>query len=139
MVGSEGTLVTITEAKLKLVRKPKFRALSVIHFDDLIESMEATVATLEMEPAAVEHIGSMIIRQAQSNLAYSRITDFIEGEPEALLVVEMIAETEPELMAKLERLEARVKREGLGYAMPRLIKPSGPGEGCGMCGRRGWG
>ena len=26
-------------------------------------------------------------------------------------------------MAKLERLEARVKREGLGYAMPRLIKP----------------
>ena len=66
----------------------------------------------------------MIIRQAQSNLAYSRITDFIEGEPEALLVVEVIAETEPELMAKLERLEARVKREGLGYAMPRLIKPS---------------
>ena len=124
VVGSEGTLVTITEAKLKLVDKPKFRALSVIHFDDLIESMEATVATLEMEPAAVEHIGSMIIRQAQSNLAYSRITDFIEGEPEALLVVEVIAESEPELMAKLDRLEARIKREGLGYAMPRLIKPA---------------
>ena len=97
VVGSEGTLVTITEAKLKLVKKPKLRALSVIHFHDLIESMEATVATLEMEPAAVELIGSMIIKQAQSNLAYSRITDFIEGEPEALLVVEVIAESEPEL------------------------------------------
>ena len=124
VVGSEGTLVTITEAKLKLVKKPKLRAISVIHFNDLIESMEATVATLEMEPAAVELIGSMIIRQARSNLAYSRMTDFIEGDPEALLVVEMIADSEPELMAKLERLEARVKREGMGYAMPRLIKPS---------------
>ena len=57
--------------------------------------MEATVATLEMDPAAVELIGSMIIRQARSNLAYSRMTDFIEGDPEALLVVEVIADSEP--------------------------------------------
>lgn len=124
VVGSEGTLVTITEAKLTLVQKPKLRALSVIHFHDLIESMEATVTTLETEPAAVELIGSMILRQAQSNLAYSRITDFIEGDPEALLVVEVVAETEPELMYKLEQVEERMKRQGLGYAMPRLIKPS---------------
>ncbi len=124
VVGSEGTLLTITEAKLKLVKRPTLRALSVIHFNDLIQSMEATVATLETDPAAVELIGSMIIRQAKSNLAYSRITDFIEGDPEALLVVEVVAESEAELMAKLERLEQRVKREGLGYAMPRLIEPS---------------
>ena len=124
VVGSEGTLVTITEAKLKLVPKPKLTALSVIHFNDLLESMEATVATLETEPAAVEMIGSMIIRQAKSNLAYSRITDFIQGDPEALLVVEVIADTEPELIAKLERLETRLKRDKLGYAMPRLIKPA---------------
>lgn len=124
VVGSEGTLVTITEAKLALVPRPKLRALSVIHFDNLIESMEATVATLEMDPAAVELIGSMIIRQAKSNLAYSRITDFIQGDPEALLVVEVVAETEPELMSKLERLEQRIRRDRLGYAMPRLIKPA---------------
>ena len=124
VVGSEGTLLAITEAKLKLVKKPPFRALSVIHFNDLIQSMEATVATLETDPAAVELIGSMIIRQAKSNLAYSRITDFIEGDPEALLVVEVVGDTEAETLAKLERLERRVKREGLGYAMPRLIKPA---------------
>ena len=131
VVGSEGTLVTITEAKLKLVQKPKFRALSVIHFDDLIESMEATVATLEMEPAAVEHIGSMIIRQAQSNLAYSRITDFIEGEPEALLVVEVIAESEPELMAKLERLGGAGEARGAGVRDAATHQARGPGEGVG--------
>ena len=44
VVGSEGTLVTITEATLKLVPRPRFKSLAVIHFNELIESMEATVA-----------------------------------------------------------------------------------------------
>ena len=78
VVGSEGTLLTITEAKLKVVSIPKIKGLGVLHCNDLNESMEATVAAIEMEPAAVELIGSMIIKQAQSNLAYSRLTSFIE-------------------------------------------------------------
>lgn len=124
VVGSEGTLLTITEAKLRLVPKPKFTGLSVLHFDDLIQSMEATVTALELDPAAVELIGSMILRQAQSNLAYARMTDFIVGEPEALLVVEMTGETESELVSKLETLEGRIQRSGTSYAMPRLVTAS---------------
>ncbi len=123
VVGSEGTLVTITEAKLRIVPIPAVRGLTVIHFSDLFESMEATVATLETDPAAVELIGSMIIRQARENLEYSRLTDFIEGDPEALLVVEMIGNSEAEVESKLDALERRVKRSGLGYAMPRLMRP----------------
>ena len=38
VVGSEGTLVTITEAKLKLVDRPKVTGLGVLHCHDLIES-----------------------------------------------------------------------------------------------------
>ncbi|MCH9037827.1 MAG: FAD-binding protein [Chloroflexi bacterium] len=124
VVGSEGTLVTITEAKLRLVPMPKFKALSVLHFDDLIESMEATVIALEIDPSAVELIGSMILRQAQSNLAYARMTDFIVGQPEALLVVELTGETESELNSKLDDLEGRMRRGGMGYAMPRLTSAS---------------
>ena len=120
VVGSEGTLVTITEAKLKVVPQPKVRGLAAIHFNELIESMEATVATLELEPAAVEHIGSMILRQAKANLAYSRMTDFIEGDPDSLLVVELIGDTEAEVTDKLDKLEARMNRENLGYAFVRL-------------------
>ncbi|MCH7653617.1 MAG: anaerobic glycerol-3-phosphate dehydrogenase subunit C, partial [Chloroflexi bacterium] len=112
-----------TEAKLRLVPKPKMTALAVIHFHELIESMEATVATLEMGPAAVELIGSMIIRQAKSNLAYSRMTDFIDGDPDALLVVELNGESEKELNSKLDDLERRMARDGLGYTVRRLMKP----------------
>ena len=123
VVGSEGTLVAVTEAKLRVVPRPAARGLSVLHFSDLFESMEATVATLETDPAAVELIGSMIIRQARENLEYSRLMDFIEGDPEALLVVEMVGSSEAEVESKLDALERRVRRSGLGYAMPRLTTP----------------
>ena len=123
VVGSEGTLVAITEAKLRTVLRPKMKALGVLHFNDLIESMEATVATLELDPAAVEHIGSLILRQARTNLKYARMMDFIEGNPEAVLVVEFVGESEAELEAKLDGLEGRMKRGRLGYAIRRLTDP----------------
>jgi FAD/FMN-containing dehydrogenase len=40
IVGSEGTLGTIVEAKMRLVPKPKYTAMDVIHFDDDIEALE---------------------------------------------------------------------------------------------------
>ena len=123
VVGSEGTLLTITEAKLKVVSIPKIKGLGVLHCNDLNESMEATVAAIEMEPAAVELIGSMIIKQAQSNLAYSRLTSFIEGSPEALLVIELIADTDLELQAKFDELETGMQKGGWGYKLLRMTDP----------------
>ena len=123
VVGSEGTLVAITEAKLRIVPRPRMKALAVLHFSELQESMEATVAILELDPAAVELIGSMIIRQARTNLEYSRMMDFVEGDPDALLAVELVGESESELRARLDDLEERMKRLGLGYAVRRLTTP----------------
>ena len=124
VVGSEGTLLAITEAKLRIVPRPKMKALAVLHFRELIESMEATVAVLELEPAAVELIDSMIIRQARTNLEYSRKMDFIEGDPEALLVVEVTGDSLAELEAKLDELDERVARSGLGFAIRKITRPA---------------
>ena len=123
VVGSEGTLATITEAKLALVPRPRAKALAVLHFTDMMEAMEATVAALELDPAAVELIGSMILQQARSNLEYSRMMDFVEGEPDSLLVVEMVGESPAEVESKLDRLEERMRRGGLAYAVKRLTRP----------------
>tara|TARA_Y100000996_G_scaffold408426_1_gene387474 strand:- start:1436 stop:4333 length:2898 start_codon:yes stop_codon:yes gene_type:complete len=120
VVGSEGTLLTITEAKLRIVPIPKVKCLAVLHCNELIESMEATVASLEINPGAVELIGSMIIKQAQSNLTYSRITDFISGSPEALLVIELVADSNKELDDKFEKLKKLVKSGGWGYELTKL-------------------
>ena len=124
VVGSEGTLLTITEATLKLVPRPRFKGLAVIHFHELIESMEATVAVLELDPTAVEHIGGMILNQAQANLEYSRMTGFIEGRPDSLLVVEFTGESASEVEAKIDACAAHMAKRGLGYSTKKLISPA---------------
>jgi len=122
-VGSEGTLITITEAKLKVVPIPKVKGLAVLHCNELIESMEATVAALEMGPSAIELIGKMILRQAQTNLAYARITDFIQGNPEALLAIEMVADSDDELDSKFQKLKERIRQGGWGYDLLIMTDP----------------
>ena len=123
VVGSEGTLLTITEATLRIVPRPKHKGLAVVHFKSLIASMEATVALLELEPAAIELMDDMIVRQARTNLEYSRLTDFIDGDPAAILLVEVTGDTEGEVGSKLDRIEQRMARGGMGYAVRRFSGP----------------
>ena len=124
VVGSEGTLATVTECVLKLVPAPAFTGLAVVHFGELIESMEATVTALELNPAAVEHIGSMILRQAQANLEYSRMTGFIDGHPNSLLVVEFTGDSESEVMSKIDACADLMAKRKQGYSVRRLTSPS---------------
>jgi FAD/FMN-containing dehydrogenase/Fe-S oxidoreductase len=119
VVGSEGTLLTITEAKLALVTTPAYKRLAVLHFNSVAESMEATVAVLDLAPAAVELIDSMIVRQAAANLEYSRQMGFVQGDPEALLLVEVVGDSDAEVESKLDALDAK----GLGYATTRVADP----------------
>ena len=120
IVGSEGTLATVTEAKLNLVPRPKTTALMVVHFRGLIEAMEATVATLEHGPAAVELMGQLILDQMRISVGYARRSTFIEGEPEAVLLVEAAGDTEAEVTAKLDEIENSLRRGGMGYAFVKV-------------------
>lgn len=121
IVGSEGTLATIVGAKLKIVPKPEYKALSVLHFRNLIEAMEATVAVMELGPSAVELMDDMIVRQARSQLEYSRMMGFVHGDPAALLLVEMVGDSVKEVESKLDDVEVRMSRSGLTYAIQRVV------------------
>ena len=123
-VGSEGTLVAVTEAKLKLEPIPKVKGLAVLHFTDISSAMEATVATLEQNPDAVEHMGDMIISQARKSLGFARNLTFLEGNPTDILVVEMTGDSEAEVHSKLDKLDERMKTGGRPYATTRLMKAS---------------
>ena len=46
VVGSEGTLCVVTEAKVNLVPRPTMTALSILHFSDIVQASEAIVEVL---------------------------------------------------------------------------------------------
>ena len=50
VVGSEGTLCAVVEARLNLVELPEYKGLVVVHFHDLVEAMEANLTALETAP-----------------------------------------------------------------------------------------
>ncbi len=123
IVGSEGTLATIVEAKMRLVPKPKWTAMDVIHFDDDIEALEAAQAILETAPYALESTDSMILDLARGNIVQSQRLGFVQGKPSSLLMVEYAGETEEEVRSQVQKLEEVRKRENIGYAATLAFKP----------------
>ena len=126
IVGSEGTLATVTESKINLVPIPKMTALNVIHFETLVESMEAVAPILECKPTAIELIDDTIINMTKGSAAFSKTSDFIQKNakgngPGAILAVEFYGESPQELISQLDNIEKKMISKGLGYAFVRCI------------------
>ncbi len=115
VVGSEGTLLTILDAKVRLVKRPRATAVDVIHYRDMQEALESSQAILETGPYAVEVTDKVILDLARNNIEQSRRMGWVQGDPEAIMIVEYTGETEAEAKAKIEALEARRARDRFGY------------------------
>lgn len=122
VVGSEGTLATVVEARVQLHRLPRVTGLAVLHFDGMLPALEAGVEVLELRPNCVELVDRMILRLARESLAYSRRLHFVEGEPEALILVEFSGDSRGEVKSRFDRLEALLG--GRGQPMLRIFDPA---------------
>ena len=123
IVGSEGTLATVVEAKMRLVSKPKWTAMDVIHFSDDIEALECAQLILQTHPYAMESTDKMVLNLARGNIEQSRKLGFVQGTPDSLLMVEYAGATEAEVRDQVDKLEALRKREKIGYAATLAFKP----------------
>jgi Fe-S oxidoreductase/FAD/FMN-containing dehydrogenase len=123
LVGSEGTLATIVEAKMRLVPKPKWTAMDVIHFNDDIEALECAQIVLQTKPYAMESTDKMVLNLARGNIEQSRKLGFVQGTPDSLLMVEYAGESEDEVKEQVHKLEELRKRESIGYAATLAFKP----------------
>src|SRR5437667_301060 len=124
VVGSEGTLLTIVEARVRLVQRPRTTALDVIHYRDLQEALESSQSILETGPYAVELTDKMILDLARENIEQSQRMGFVQGDPAAILIVEYAGESDAEVRAKVAELEARRQRERFGYAATLAFDPA---------------
>ena len=122
ITGSEGTLAAIVEAEIDLVPVPKATALMVAHFRGLMEALEATQVILEARPSAVELIDRIVLDMTRGTQEYRRRMTFVEGDPDALLLVEYQGESAREVASMFDDAEAKLRRAGKGYAYLKLTE-----------------
>ncbi|MDR2272262.1 MAG: FAD-binding protein [Sphingobacterium sp.] len=122
LAGSEGTLAIVTVAKLRLMDlPPKELGLLCVHFADMVECMHGNVIALNHRPEASELVDKYIMDFTVGHPTYKYNRFFIEGDPQALLIVEFRGDTAAETEAKAMALKAELIEKGLGYAYPYII------------------
>ena len=120
IAGSEGTLFLGVEFELSCDPLPPPGALMCAHFASVTDALRATLLALRHRPAAVELIDRHILACARGNLAQAKNRFFVEGDPGAILVIELRRESRADIEAELAALEGELRAAGLGYAFPVL-------------------
>ena len=106
LCGSEGTLAAITSAELKIVPLPKQKGLALIFFASVAEAMEATVALLDLKPAAIEHLDRVLLDQTRGQREFQAARDLLELEfkpCQSILAVEFFDDVDDPLAALAKR------------------------------------
>ncbi|MBO0776819.1 MAG: FAD-binding protein, partial [Actinobacteria bacterium] len=121
VVGSEGTLVTVTEATVGLVPAPRHQVIAVGHFRSAQAAIEATGDALACHPAAVELMDRMILGLARTKIEYAELTSLLTGDPGALLFVTFFGNTAAEALAGADELQRLWARHGHAYHVLRAV------------------
>ncbi len=121
LAGSEGTLAFVTEIKVSLdVLPPKEIMVVCGHCDTLDKSFEANLVALKHHPTAIELMDGDILELSKGNVEQQKNRFFVEGNPAALLITELRADTREELNALAEALEKDLLESGLVYLNTRV-------------------
>lgn len=120
LCGSEGTLAFVTSTTLHLVQKKKYKALLIPHFNKLQDALRATVSVVEKKPSAVELVDHNILAATKENPEQNRNRFFVDGDPGFILMIECLADSKDEVLAKAEVIRKSIKG---AYACPVLSEP----------------
>ena len=105
LAGSEGTLAAIISADLKIVPLPPERGVGLLFFPTAAEAMQATPQLLDLMPAAIEHVDSLLLDQTRGQREFQAARNLLELDVkscESVLIVEFF-EDAPTRLAELQK------------------------------------
>ena len=123
LAGSEGTLAFITEIKVDLdPLPPKEKMVVCAHCDTLQKSFWGNLVALKYHPSAVELMDRNILELSKQNVEQQKNRFFVQGDPAAILIIELRGETRAEIDAVANQLEKALieNEEKLVYACSRV-------------------
>ena len=117
--GSEGTLCFATRIKLHVdPLPPAHLGLVCGHFNTIDEALRANLIALEFNPSASELMDHYILECTKANPEQRLNRFFVEGDPGAILVVELRSDSAEDLASQAQACEAAMRKAGLGYHFP---------------------
>ncbi|MEY2761132.1 MAG: (S)-2-hydroxy-acid oxidase [Bacteroidota bacterium] len=119
LAGSEGTLCFATRIKLHVdPLPPAHLGLVCGHFNTIDEALRANLIALKFNPSASELMDHYILECTKANPEQRMNRFFVEGDPGAILVVELRSDSAEDLAAQAQACEAAMRAAGLGYHFP---------------------
>ena len=90
------------------------------HCDDLMKSFEGNLVALRHHPTAIELMDGDILELSKGNAEQQKNRFFVDGDPAALLITELRADTREELDRRADTLEKDLLESGLIYKCTRV-------------------
>ncbi|WP_202617461.1 FAD-binding and (Fe-S)-binding domain-containing protein [Roseimaritima sediminicola] len=118
IVGSEGTLALVLDAKVRLTPLPSATALCVVHFDDLVTALQSVDTMLQFHPSTVELLDATVMREAKINPATRDMAYFVSGDPHAVQIVEFFGRDAAEARQRCEQFATAMREKRIGYSWP---------------------
>ena len=120
--GSEGTLAFTTQITLKLDKLPPQESVMVAaHFDSIEACLSAVELTMKHNLYTCEMMDKTILDCTKHNKTQQENRQFIVGDPQAILMCEIKADTLNEIKTLADNLILDIEKSGLSYAFPKLI------------------
>ena len=124
LVGSEGTLAFFTGLQLELQPIPAQKVLGVCHFPTFHQAMDSAQHIVKLDPSAVELVDRTMIDLAREIPMFRATVDrFVQGEPEALLLVEFAGDDRNRQLSQLKLLVELMADLGFPNAVVEAIEP----------------
>ena len=123
LAGSEGTLAFITEIKIDLdPLPPKEKMVVCAHCDTLQKSFLGNLVALKFHPTAIELMDRNILELSKQNVEQQKNRFFVQGDPAAILIIELRGDTREEIDAIADEMEQALIQndEHLVYACSRV-------------------
>ena len=119
--GSEGTLAFSTSITLQLDALPPKESIMVCsHFTSINESLIATLTAMKHNLYNCELMDKTILDCTKNNREAAQSRFFLQGDPEAILMLEVSANTIEETEILADKLIADLQQNNFGYHHPKV-------------------
>ncbi len=121
LCGSEGTLAFTTEITLQLdPLPPPYTAMVATHYETLEACLNDVVIVMQHNLFTCEMMDNVILDCTKKNKTYEPYRFFVEGNPKAILLLELKSISEEELQSQIDALMDSLKISDHSYHSPVL-------------------